>query len=298
MYKDNALKKIVAITLLIGVLVVAYPLFSPIVIEGKKIFTINEGESLKSLSARLEEEGLVTSSTLLRMYLSFNDKDTKVQLGEYEFMGNVSLFSLAHQITDEGPKSPLLSVTIPEGSTSLEVFQIFVKALPSLNKDTFSSLVESSNLNGKLFPSTYHLLPSYQEANVISLMSDVYLKKVGPIVKDAVPPEPLTKESDVIILASILEGEANTEKDMKIVAGILLERMRIGMPLQVDVALETYKEKGLPKRPINNPGLVAINAVLDPTYTEYLYYITGNDGEMYYAKTFNDHKRNIQKYLK
>lgn len=298
MYKDNALKKIVAITLLIGVLVVAYPLFSPIVIEGKKIFTINEGESLKSLSARLEEEGLVTSSTLLRMYLSFNDKDTKVQLGEYEFMGNVSLFSLAHQITDEGPKSPLLSVTIPEGSTSFEVFQIFVKALPSLNKDTFSSLVESSNLNGKLFPSTYHLLPSYQEANVITLMSDVYLKKVGPIVKDTVPPEPLTKESDVIILASILEGEANTEKDMKIVAGILLERMRIGMPLQVDVAMETYKEKGLPKKPINNPGLVAITAVLNPVYTEYLYYITGNDGEMYYAKTFNDHKRNIQKYLK
>ncbi len=298
MYKDNALKKIVAITLLIGVLVVAYPLFSPIVIEGEKIFTINEGESLKSLSARLEEEGLVTSSTLLRMYLSFNDKDTKVQLGEYEFMGNVSLFSLAHQITDEGPKSPLLSVTVPEGSTSLEIFQIFVKALPLLNKDTFSSLVESSNLNGKLFPSTYHLLPSYQEANVISLMSDVYLKKVGPIVKDAVLPEPLTKESDVIILASILEGEANTEKDMKIVAGILLERMRIGMPLQVDVAMETYKEKGLPKKPINNPGLVAITAVLNPVYTEYLYYITGNDGEMYYAKTFNDHKRNIQKYLK
>lgn len=298
MYKDNTLKKIVAITLLIGVLVVAYPLFSPIVIEGKKMFTINEGESLKSLSTRLEEAGLVNSSSLLRMYLSFNDKDTKVQLGEYEFTGNVSLFSLARQITDEGPKSPLLSVTIPEGSTSLEVFQIFVKALPQLNKDTFSSLVESNNLNGKLFPSTYHLLPSYQEMNIITLMSDVYIKKVAPIFKEATLPAPLAKEEDVLTLASILEGEANTEKDMKIVAGILLERMRIGMPLQVDVAMETYKARGLPKVPINNPGLVAIKAVLDPVYTDYLYYITGNDGEMYYAETFNDHKRNIQKYLK
>lgn len=262
------------------------------------MFTINEGESLKSLSTRLEEAGLVNSSSLLRMYLSFNDKDTKVQLGEYEFTGNVSLFSLARQITDEGPKSPLLSVTIPEGSTSLEVFQIFVKALPQLNKDTFSSLVESNNLNGKLFPSTYHLLPSYQEMNIITLMSDVYIKKVAPIFKEATLPAPLAKEEDVLTLASILEGEANTEKDMKIVAGILLERMRIGMPLQVDVAMETYKARGLPKVPINNPGLVAIKAVLDPVYTDYLYYITGNDGEMYYAETFNDHKRNIQKYLK
>ncbi len=279
-------------------LVVAYPLFGTIMIDGKRMFTINEGESLKSLSARLEEAGLVNSSSLLRMYLSFNDKDTKVQLGEYEFTGNVSLFSLARQITDVGPKSPLLSVTIPEGSTSLEVFQIFVKALPQLNKDTFSSLVESGNLNGKLFPSTYHLLPSYQEMNIITLMSDAYVKKVAPILKEAILPAPLVKEEEVLTLASILEGEANTEKDMKIVAGILLERMRIGMPLQVDVAMETYKARGLPKGPINNPGLVAIKAVLDPVYTEYLYYITGNDGEMYYAETFNDHKRNIQKYLK
>jgi UPF0755 protein len=298
MYKNQSLKNILIIAAIIIALVVAYPLFGTIMIDGKKTFTINEGESLKSLSTRLEEEGLVKSSSLLRMYLSFNDKDTKVQLGEYEFSGDVSLFSLAKQITDVGPKSPLLSVTVPEGSTSLEIFQIFVKALPLLNKDTFSSLVESNNLNGKLFPSTYHLLPSYQEMNIITQMSDVYVKKVAPILKDAVLPTPLTKESDVLILASILEGEANTEKDMKIVAGILLERMRIGMPLQVDVAMETYKERGLPKRPINNPGLVAINAVLNPTYTEYLYYITGNDGEMYYAETFNDHKRNIAKYLK
>jgi UPF0755 protein len=74
--------------------------------------------------------------------------------------------------------------------------------------------------------------------------------------------------------------------------------MRIGMPLQVDVATSTYKVKGLPLVPINNPGLTSITAVINPTYTDYLYYITGKDGLMYYAKTFNDHKRNIQKYLK
>lgn len=275
-----------------------YTVFNPVAIDGTKSFTINEGEGLKSLSNRLEEAGLIKSSILLRMYLSFNDKDTKVQLGEYEFSGNISLFSLAKEITDKGPKNPLLSVTIPEGSTSLEVFQIFVKALPSLNKDVFANLVEGGNLNGKLFPSTYHLLPSYRESSIITLMNNVYLRKVVPVLKDSTLPAPLTKEADVLTLASILEGEANTEKDMKIVAGILLERMRIGMPLQVDVAMETYKTKGLPESPINNPGLMAISAVLHPVYTEYLYYITGNDGEMYYAKTFNEHKKNIQRYLR
>ncbi len=291
-------KSILLVITAVAMITVGYTLFSPIIIEGTKSFTIDEGESLKSLSNRLEDAGLIKSSSVLRMYLSFNDKDTRVQLGEYEFSGVVTLFSLAREITDKGPKNPLLSVTIPEGSTSLEVFQIFAKALPSLDKDTFANLVEGGGLNGKLFPSTYHLLPSYKESTIIKLMIGVYEKKVTPILDSATLPTPLTKENDVITLASILEGEANTEKDMKIVAGILLERMRIGMPLQVDVAMETYKSRGLPRSPINNPGLVAINSVLNPTYTEYLYYITGNDGEMYYAETFNEHKRNIQKYLR
>jgi UPF0755 protein len=99
-------------------------------------------------------------------------------------------------------------------------------------------------------------------------------------------------------MASILEGEAKTEGDMKIIAGILLTRLTKGMPLQVDVAKETYTAKGLPKVPLNNPGLVAIMAVLHPTFTDNLYYLTGNDGAMHYAKTFEEHKKNIKKYLK
>lgn len=275
-----------------------YTVFSTVNLNEPTSFTINEGESLKSLSTRLEESGLVKSSTLLRMYLSFNDKDTKVQLGEYEFTGDLSLFSLAREITERGPKNPLLSVTVPEGSTTLEVFQIFAKALPSLEKDAFTSLIQERGVEGKLFPSTYHLLPSYKEATIVDLMTDAYQKKVIPRITATSLPKPLVDEKEVLVLASILEGEANTERDMQIVAGILLERMRIGMALQVDVAKETYKMRGLPAQPINNPGLLSIAAVLNPIYTEYLYYITGNDGEMYYAKTFNDHKRNIQKYLR
>ena len=129
-------------------------------------------------------------------------------------------------------------------------------------------------------------------------MLTTFTKKIATLDTSSLIKEPLSSEHDVLVLASILEGEAKTEKDMKIVAGVLLARLTQGMPLQVDVALETYKQKGLPKNPINNPGLTAINAVLHPITTPYLFYLTGNDGNMYYAKTFEEHKRNIQKYLK
>jgi UPF0755 protein len=129
-------------------------------------------------------------------------------------------------------------------------------------------------------------------------MLSAFTKKAENLILNSDIPQPLAGVEDVIILASLVEGEAKGENDMKLVSGVLLSRLSKGMPLQVDVDRETYRRKGLPASPINNPGLVAINAVLHPTVTDYIYYITGNDGQMYYAKTFEEHKKNIKKYLK
>lgn len=263
-----------------------------------KTFFVNEGESLLSISKRLEEEGFIHSPLLFRMWISFLEKDKHIKLGGYIFNEPQTLFGVAHSFVEGRPARPLLSVTVPEGSTTLEILSGITKILPNIDRERFMEQVLANSLEGKLFPSTYFVLPSYKEEDVISLMAKTFTKKVEPIVEESNLPKPLTTLDEVVVLASILEGEANTEKDMKIVAGILLFRMNIGMPLQVDVAMETYKTKGLPKEPINNPGLTAIKAVLNPIQIDYLYYITGNDGSMYYSKTYTEHKRNIQKYLK
>ena len=106
---------------------------------------------------------------------------------------------------------------------------------------------------------------------------------------------------------------------MKIVAGILDSRLVLGMPLQVDATMEyvldkplsqlepedleidspynTYLNSGLPPTPIGNPGLAAIRAVLEPLPTDYLFYITDENGDFYYAKNFEEHKQNIARYL-
>lgn len=264
-----------------------------------KIFVINEGESLKRISYRLQESGYITSPVLFRAGISFLDKDRTIQLGVYEFTTPMSLLGIVHTFVKGHPDAPLISATIPEGSTTFEIASIIMKVLPTLSFDIFNESVAKYKAQGKLFPSTYFLLPSYSEEDIVKLMLATFTKKVGnTIISPARIVLPLTNENDVLTLASIIEGEAKYEEDMKVIAGILLTRLSIGMPLQVDVALETYKKKGLPKSPINNPGIVAINAVLYPTTTSYLYYITGNDAKMYYAKTFEEHKNNIRKYLK
>mgnify|MGYP006367988191 CR=1 FL=1 len=263
-----------------------------------KNFIIEENESLRSISERLEEEGYINSAILFRAGVSFLDKDKNIQLGSYSFDKPLNLLGVTNRLIKGSPDAPLLSVTIPEGSTSFEVATLIAKVLPSISVDIFGETISKYNADGKLFPSTYFLLPSYKEEDIVKLMTTTFTKKVGPLLTKDVIEAPLQKEEDVLTLASILEGEAKTQEDMQIVAGILLARLTIGMPLQVDVAMETYKQRGLPFMPINNPGLVAINAALTPIKTAYLYYITGNDGKMYYAKTFEEHKKNIKKYLK
>ncbi len=263
-----------------------------------KNFTINEGESLKSISVRLEQEKIITSPLLFRAGVSYLGKDRAIQLGGYIFNSPLSLFGVVSTFVQGKPNLPLLSITIPEGSTSYEIASIVAKALPSISVDIFGETISKYNADGKLFPSTYFILPSYSAEDIVKVMVETFSKKMATLgVVTKINP-PLKDENDVLVLASILEGEAKTQDDMKIVAGILIKRLTIGMPLQVDVAKETYKSKGLPAMPINNPGLTAIDAALHPIVTEYLYYITGNDGSMYYAKTFEEHKRNIKKYLK
>lgn len=261
-------------------------------------FTVDEDESIKTISENLKNESYIKSAFLFRTVVSFTGNDKKIQLGGYIFEKPLSLFSIIKKVVYEKPNKPLIRVTIPEGSTTKEVATIIKRELPNFSIENFLENVDNNSANGKLFPSTYFFLPSTTEARALFILTSTFEDKYKNSFENNEIPKPLKNENEVIILASILEGEANTQIDMKIVAGIILNRLTIGMPIQVDVAEETYSMKGLPKEPINNPGMDALNAVFHSTSTDYYYYITGNDGKMYYAKTFDEHKRNISRYLK
>jgi UPF0755 protein len=156
-------------------------------------------------------------------------------------------------------------------------------------------LPPASTSQGYLFPDTYFILPGTTPEDLVKRFSDEFDARIKTIQPQITAfGKPLR---DDVILASILEREAKGKTDQQMVAGILYNRLRLGMPLQVDAAANTYRFKGLPPSPIANPGLAAILAAINPTKTDYLYYLTGKDGTMHYAKTFEQHKANIVKYL-
>ena len=187
-----------------------------------------------------------------------------------------------------------VSVTIPEGFNLNQVADTFVSKLVNFNKVKF--LTETKDKEGYLFPDTYFFLNNMNDLDVVKSMSDNFAKKIAPILPAIVSSG--KTEKDIIIMASLIEREAKGNADREIISGILWKRITVGMPLQVDSALETYKTKGLPESPICNPGLSAIEAAIYPQSSPYLYYLHDKNGLIHYAKTFAEHETNIKKYLK
>jgi len=173
-----------------------------------------------------------------------------------------------------------LKITIPEGYTLNDIAEKF-RVFENFNKDNFLKIARE----GYLFPDTYFFTGRETERGVIKIMENNFQKKSGQPKKE------------VLIMASLLEKELITIEDKKIAAGILWKRLEEGMPLQVDAEPDTYIYKELPPEPICNPGLQSIGAALNPVDSLYWYYLSDKNGITHFAKTFEEHKRNITKYL-
>lgn len=178
------------------------------------------------------------------------------------------------------------------------------------------TLPKNRSLEGYLYPDTYRVWKDQLPNALFEKQLAVFNQKFG---KTVIGPqsEPLETLDDVVILASIVEAEVTANTDRAIVAGIFLNRLRIGMALQTDASLSylhgsnraqataedlastspynTYKHRGLPPGPVGNPGEDSINAVLNPKKTDYFYFLTDKAGKVYYARTLEEHAANRAK---
>ena len=147
-------------------------------------------------------------------------------------------------------------------------------------------------------------------------MNNNFNKKVEKLNLTLLSDNELNK---IVTMASLIEKEAGNNEEMPFISGILSNRLKKNMPLQVDASFiyllgkkssdltkddlkidspyNTYVNKGLPPGPINNPGMNAILASLNPAKTPYYFYLHDKDGIIHYAKTFEEHKINKRKYL-
>ena len=259
----------------------------------KQEIFLAQGTVPAQIATTLEDSQVVRSGFFLRVVLKLRGTAGQLVPGKYLFEGRQSVFKVASRITRGIFGTEQMKVTIPEGSTNKQVSDLILEKFPDFNTELF--LARAQTKQGYLFPETYYLL-STSTIDVIDKLTDSFDFHVRDLQAEAISEG---KDWDEIVtMASILEEEADNTADFKIVSGILWKRLEIGMALQVDVAPVTYERPGLPSLPISNPGLLTLDAALHPTTTEFLYYLTGKDGLMHYAKDFEEHKQNVQRYLK
>lgn len=284
-------------------------LLPPSTDSSKKVFVINEGDSLSTIALRLEKNNFIKNRYSFIVYSYLTGLSKKIHAGNFYLTSS--------------QKVPELIKNISRGGST----DYWFKIIPGTRIEQFSPSSEftllSRDLEGKLFPDSYLIPQNYTSENILSLIEKNYQQKLAEAKLGATTE---LSDSEVLIVASLLEREAKTLNDKKIISGIIINRLKHQMPLQIDATIQyardslkipgeywqpitkadlnivspynTYKKLGLPPSPICNPGLDSLIAAYHPTNTDYLYYIHDTNGQIHYASTLSEHNENIAKYLR
>jgi len=311
--------------------VVTYLVYAPVIRGDSSPVEVNieSGDGLKIVAGKLYNLGLIRSESLLVLYVKVRGDEDSLKAGRYLFSRSMNIPVIVLSVVSGNSETEDTEITIPEGLNVWEIDQKLVQSGLILEGEFSSKYYQEE---GYLFPDTYRL--NSREDTKIDLrelrekMKSNFEKKVFGAYKSLAE-----NDGSYLVIASILEKEAKTEEDMRLVSGIIQNRLSIGMPLEIDSAVvygacvresvktnytkncdvtfqgpaveikidspyNTYMRKGLPLGPISNPGLKAIEAALNPKASDYLFYLSTRDGsQIIYSKTSAEHGANRRKYL-
>lgn len=328
-------KKIMKITGLLLLLILFYTFFQIYIpvnpLSHETItYTVQKGWGDDDIASDLKNSGMIRSSYFFQLYAIASFNHTGLQAGRYTISRDMSVYKIVKKMAQGDVLRDRF--VIYEGWTLADIEEYlqsrgvctkeeFIEAIKIDWGSEFKFLIdkpENVGLEGYLFPDTYEIAEGQTCQDMIATMLDNFEKKLTPELESKIQYQRKTI-FEVITMASLLEKEVKTLEDKKIVSGILWKRLAAGMALQLDSTVNyitgkndpgvsikdtkinsyynTYKYPGLPKGPISNPGMDSIIAALEPTKTDYWYYLSAS-GKTYFAKTLQEHATNRAKYLR
>jgi len=308
-----------AAVVLLFILMVLYGVFfaAPANYPADTLFRVKKGSTLAEAASALKEKHLINFATLFQVIARTYKNNGTIVAGEYSFSEPQSILTIAKRLVDGDFELAPVRVRVLDGLSALQISQQLKRELPDFDADAFYALALPKE--GMLFPDTYFFLPGNDPELVVSAMVDnfnVHIREVEVATSISAFGKPI---NEVLVMASLLEREAPETQDRRLIAGILWKRIEIDMMLQVDAVFpyiigknsfnltradlltdspyNTYTNKGLPPGPIGNPSIDAIVSAVTPIKTNYLFYLSGRDGKMYYSATYAQHLEKKRKYL-
>ncbi|MBD5632925.1 MAG: endolytic transglycosylase MltG, partial [Candidatus Eremiobacteraeota bacterium] len=269
----------------------------------------------------------VSSAFAFDLLARFEGRRSSMKAGEVRFGAHRPMTAILQQVV-AGGRQVAIWVTIPEGITAKEIAATLASAslgrAASLDEAFFSKSLRfgrarTPNLEGYLFPETYLIPRTAKPDEIAKLMTDEFERELPPHAETLARRLGLSVPQ-VVTLASLVEREAKADDERALMAGVYYNRLRLGMPLQVDATIEytfahhkdaialadlasdspynTYRHTGLPPTPIASPGRASLLAAFYPRPSAYLYYVSMGNGHSAFARTLAEHNSNVARYLK
>jgi UPF0755 protein len=296
-------------------------------LEESRILRVAPGAQAARVAADLEREGIVPLARVFLWRLDRQELSRRIQAGTYRFDRPLALDEVIRTLV-EG-RVAAVTVTLPEGWASVRMFgHLEAAGLGSSRRyleiwrdaGRIRDLdPDADSLEGYLFPDTYRFPLDADEDLVVGALLARFRSVAAPALAGA---EEGPARRQALVLASLVEKETGAAEERPLVASVLANRLRRGMPLQCDPTVifaewlargewdgeinrsdlrrdspyNTYRRKGLPPGPICNPGLPAIRAALQPAATGYLYFVSRNDGRHVFSEDLRAHNRAVRKY--
>jgi len=289
------------------------------------IFDVRPGTSLGQVARDLESRGLIRSAVAFKLLARYRKLDGALQVGEYELSAALAPGEILTRIA-EG-RVIAYEVVIPEGLTASRV-ALRLEAAGLSNAAEFLAFaldpasagslgVEGATLEGYLFPETYRLPRGLAVREIAEVLVGQFLE-----VWREIEPQALREKLsmlEVVTLASIVEKETAAPHERPLIAAVFRNRLKRGMRLETDPTViygisdfdgnlrrrdlenaenpyNTYQISGLPPGPIANPGADALRAAVNPAESDYLFFVSRNDGTHAFSKTFSEHARAVNQY--
>ncbi|HEX2527479.1 MAG TPA: endolytic transglycosylase MltG [Geminicoccus sp.] len=277
---------------------------------------VPRGTGMSGIAARLAESGVVDDALLLRAAARLSGRDRRLQAGEYRFPPHVTPAAALDMIANG--QRLLHRITVPEGRTVREAWDLLAA------EDKLEGEVPPVPDEGKVLPETYFFERGENRAEIAKRMQDAMRRALDEIWAKRADDLPFDSIEEAITLASIVEKETSVAAEYDVVAGVYVNRLRKGMPLQADPTViyaltkgrselgrplsrrdlqvddpyNTYRYPGLPPGPIALPGRAALAATVNPADTDYLYFVADGSGGHAFATTLDEHNRNVRNWRK
>jgi UPF0755 protein len=291
-----------------------------------QIFVVREGATLREVAGGLEKSGIISSKFFILLWSRATGYGTDIKAGEYRLSSSMAPL----KVLDILSKGMVVthSVTIPEGFTIRQIAEeLDRKGLAdkaeflalATNPDIVSKYgLSGPSLEGYLYPDTYRFSRGRPPRSIVDVMVNRFFDRMASLRGEIEASGMTLKE--IITLASVIEKETGQGEERPVIASVFLNRLKRGMRLESDPTViygikdfngnltrqdldrptpyNTYAIRGLPVSPIANPGEASIRAVLWPADTDYLFFVSKNDGSHHFSRTLAEHNRAVNTYQK